>query len=95
MVPVHPQPFAGIPGLNIAYDTATQPMRGCVDSKLPDRSFVFNNRIGSLGIGCSEAFRQIGHSFATLIVATLGGLFARSRYHVRVRDGQCAEPESP
>jgi hypothetical protein len=68
------------------------PMRTWTAWTAPDRSIVFNNRIGSLGIGCSEAFRQIGHSLAALIVATLGGLFARNRYLVFARNGKPVHP---
>ena len=85
MVPVDPQSFAGIPGMNTPPTPEPSPWAAWT---APDRSFVFNNRIESLGIGSPEAYRQIGHSFAALIVATLGGLFARNRYHVCVRDGQ-------
>jgi hypothetical protein len=53
------------------------------------------NRTGSIASASSEAFRQIGHSLTALLVATLGGVFARNRYHVYARDGHPPEPASP
>jgi hypothetical protein len=56
----------------------------------PDRSIVYG--IGSIAHASSEAFRQIGHSLTALLVATLGGVFARHRYHAYARDAHPPEP---
>jgi hypothetical protein len=36
--------------------------------------------IGTVSLVSSEAFRQIGHSMAALLVGVLGGVYARGRY---------------
>jgi hypothetical protein len=59
----------------------------------PDRTPAVY-RVGSITYASSEAFRRIGHSLAALLVATLGGVFARNRYHVYARDGRPPEPAS-
>jgi len=46
----------------------------------PDRSVGVGYRIGTVSLRSSEAFRQIGHSLFTLLVAVLGGTFARHRF---------------
>jgi hypothetical protein len=61
----------------------------------PDRSIGVGFQIGSISLVSSEAFRQIGHSLSALLVATLGGVFARHRYHVSARDGQPREAPLP
>ncbi len=83
------RPIGGIPGMNMTPTPQPSPWAAWT---APDRSIDFNYRIGSIRIGSPEAFRQIGHSLAALIVATLGGLFARNRYLVFARDGKPAHP---
>ncbi len=46
----------------------------------PDRTIGVGYQIGTVSLGSSEAFRQIGHSIFTLLMAVLGGTFARYRY---------------
>jgi hypothetical protein len=50
----------------------------------PDRSVGVGYQIGTVSLRSSEAFRQIGHSMFTLLVAVLGGTFARHRYRISV-----------
>ena len=52
----------------------------------PDRTVGVGYQIGSVSLGSSEAFRQIGHSMFTLLVAVLGGTFARHRYRTCVME---------
>jgi hypothetical protein len=49
----------------------------------PDRSSGVGYRIGTVSLVSSDAFRQIGHSLVTLLVALLGAVYARSRYEAR------------
>jgi hypothetical protein len=46
----------------------------------PDRTRGLGYPIGTVSLVSSEAFRQIGHSLATLFVAVLGGTYAQHRY---------------
>jgi hypothetical protein len=58
----------------------------------PDRSIGVGYALGSINLVSSEAFRQIGHSFMALLVATLGGVFARYRHYVCACDREPAAP---
>jgi hypothetical protein len=58
----------------------------------PDRTVGVGYRIGPVSLRSSEAFRQIGHSMVTLVVAILGGTFARRRY--RNRDSEMPGSQS-
>jgi hypothetical protein len=46
----------------------------------PGRAIGVNYQIGNVILISPEAFRQIGHSLVTLLLAVLGGVYARSRY---------------
>jgi hypothetical protein len=46
----------------------------------PDRAAGDGYQLGNVSFVSSEAFRQIGHSLVTLLVAALGGVYARSRF---------------
>jgi len=46
----------------------------------PDRVVGVGYQIGTITLVSSDAFRQIGHSLVTILLAALGGLYARSRY---------------
>jgi hypothetical protein len=46
----------------------------------PDRIVDVGYRIGTVSLVSSDTFRQIGHSLVTILVAVLGGAYARSRY---------------
>ena len=46
----------------------------------PDRTNGVGYPIGTVSLVSSEAFRQIGHSMAALLVGVLGGVYARGRY---------------
>ena len=46
----------------------------------PDRTNGLGYPIGTVNLISSEAFRQIGHALATLLVAVLGGTYARRRF---------------
>jgi hypothetical protein len=50
----------------------------------PDRTVGVGYQLGTVSLRSSEAFRQIGHSMFTLLVAVLGGTFARHRYRKSV-----------
>jgi hypothetical protein len=54
----------------------------------PDRTRGLGYPIGTVSLVSSEAFRQIGHSLATLLVAVLGGTYAQRRYERATRDLQ-------
>ncbi len=45
----------------------------------PDRTNGLGYPIGTINLVSSEAFRQIGHALATLMVAVMGGTYARRR----------------
>jgi hypothetical protein len=45
-----------------------------------DRSNGVGYQIGTVLLVSSDPFRQIGHSLATLLLALLGGVYARGRY---------------
>ncbi len=51
----------------------------------PDRTSGLGAAVGSVMLSSPEPYRLIGHSLITLVVAALGGLYARHRY-----DGCCA-----
>ncbi len=51
----------------------------------PDRTVGVGYTIGTVSLVSSEAFRRIGHSLFALLLATLGGAFARNRYEAHVR----------
>jgi hypothetical protein len=46
----------------------------------PDRKSGANLRLGNFALVSPETFRRIGHSLFTLVLAALGGLYARGRY---------------
>jgi hypothetical protein len=52
----------------------------------PDRTIGVGYQIGTVSLRSSEAFRHIGQSMFTLLVAVLGGTFARHRYRISVRE---------
>jgi hypothetical protein len=52
----------------------------------PDRTIGVGYQIGTVSLNSSEAFRRIGHSMFTLLVAVLGGMFARHRYRISILD---------
>jgi hypothetical protein len=52
----------------------------------PDRVISSRIQTAPVALCSSEAFRQIGHSMFTLIVAVLGATFARHRYLARMTD---------
>jgi hypothetical protein len=52
----------------------------------PDRRIGLGYPIGTVNLVSSEAFRQIGHSLAALLVAVLGGMYARRRYNKTIMD---------
>lgn len=52
----------------------------------PDRTVSVGYPIGTVQLSSSEAFRQIGHSMCTLLVAFLGAAFARHRYRISMMD---------
>jgi hypothetical protein len=56
----------------------------------PDRTVGVGYQIGTVSLCSSEAFRRIGHSMFTLLVAVLGGTFARHRY----RNSMMSRPNS-
>ena len=58
----------------------------------PDRSIGVGYQIGTVSLVSSEAFRQIGHSLATLLAAVLGGVYARSRYQAWAARDMPQEP---
>jgi hypothetical protein len=60
----------------------------------PDRTVGVGYKIGTVSLVSSEAFRQIGHSMFTLLVAVLGGSFARHRYRTSVMDRTVSESAS-
>jgi hypothetical protein len=62
---------------NVAYvqTTPSPPVPPSVAWTEPDRTIG-----GTVSLSSSEAFRRIGHSMFTLLVAVLGGMFARHRY---------------
>jgi hypothetical protein len=61
----------------------------------PDRTNGVGYPIGTVSLVSSEAFRQIGHSMAALLVAVLGGIYARGRYAVwAMTDGAGAPHEA-
>jgi hypothetical protein len=45
----------------------------------PDRTIGVGFPIGTVALVSSEAFRRIGHAMAALLVAVLGGIYARGR----------------
>jgi hypothetical protein len=62
----------------------TAPASPSVDSRweawnAPDRTIGVGYQIGSVSLVSSDTFRQIGHSIVTLLLAMLGGAFARGR----------------
>ena len=57
----------------------------------PDRVISSRLKFATFPLCNSEAFRQIGHSMFTLLVAILGATFARHRYRASTRD----RPASP
>jgi hypothetical protein len=52
----------------------------------PDRTNGDGYQIGTVKLVSSEAFRQIGHALATLLVAVLGASYAQRRYERVTRD---------
>jgi hypothetical protein len=59
----------------------------------PDRSNGVGYQIGTVSLVSSEAFRQIGHSLATLLAGVLGGVYARSRHKVWAARDMPQEPQ--
>ena len=57
----------------------------------PDRTVGVGYQIGTVSLHSSEAFRQIGHSMFTLLIAVFGGTFARYRYRISERNGAGVE----
>jgi hypothetical protein len=84
------RPVAALPRMWVL--PPASPPGGLAAWTAPDRSIGVGYRIGSIALGSSEAFRQIGHSLMALLVATIGGVFARNRYDVYARAGQHSEP---
>jgi hypothetical protein len=58
----------------------------------PDRTNGVGYPIGTVFLVSSEAFRQIGHSMAALLVGVLGGVYARGRYTAWVTPNCEQEP---
>ena len=58
----------------------TPPRSPWADWTEPDRTVGVGYQIGTVSLRSSVAFRQIGHSVFTLLVAVLGGTLARYRY---------------
>jgi hypothetical protein len=56
-----------------------------------DRTYGLGYPIGTVSLVSSEAFRQIGHALATLLVAVLGGSYAQRRFRAVTRD----DPREP
>jgi hypothetical protein len=52
----------------------------------PNRTIGVGYQIGTVSLCSSEAFRRVGHSMFTLLVAALGGMFPRNRCRIGVRD---------
>ena len=52
----------------------------------PDRTNGLGYPIGTVSLVSSEAFRQIGHALATLLVAVLGGSYTQRRYKRATND---------
>jgi hypothetical protein len=52
----------------------------------PDRTNGLGYPIGTVNLVSSEAFGQIGHALATLLVAVLGGIYARGRFEGATRE---------
>jgi hypothetical protein len=46
----------------------------------PDRTVGVGFQIGTVNLVSSEAYRQIGHSLAVIVVGILGGFYARHRF---------------
>jgi hypothetical protein len=46
----------------------------------PDRTSGVGLQVGNLALASPETFRRVGHAFLTLLLAALGGLYARGRY---------------
>jgi hypothetical protein len=85
-----PSPTAALPSMWVL-PAAPQPA-GLAAWAAPDRSIGVGYRIGSIALASSEAFRQIGHSLMALLVATMGGVFARNRYDLYARTEEHSEP---
>ena len=60
----------------------------------PDRVISSRIQFATVPLSSSEAFRQIGHSMFTLLVAILGATFARHRYRVSMRDRPASQSAS-
>jgi hypothetical protein len=60
----------------------------------PDRFISSRIQTAAVPLCSSEAFRQIGHSMFTLIVAVLGATFARHRYLARMADSPTSRSAS-
>jgi hypothetical protein len=58
----------------------------------PDRTNGVGYAIGTVALVSSEAFRQIGHSMAALLVGMLGGISARGHYRARATGGGSPDP---
>jgi len=85
MVVILPQGQVGWPG-GMGVPAAPAPVSRWSAWSEPDRTNGDGYQIGTLSLVSSEAFRQIGHSLATLLVAVLGGTYARRRYEGATRD---------
>jgi hypothetical protein len=57
-----------------------------------DRSNGVGYPIGTVRLVSSEAFRQIGHSMAALLVGVLGGVYTRGRYRAWAMRDRAPEP---
>ena len=75
------------PGLNSVQQQPPTTKPPSVAWTEPDRTVGVGYQIGTVSLHSSEAFRQIGHSMFALLIAVLGGTFARFRYRTNVRNG--------
>ncbi len=69
-----------LPGLTYVQPPPPPSMPAWAAWTEPDRTVGVGYQIGTVALRSSDAFRQIGHSMFTLLVAVLGGSFARNRY---------------
>jgi hypothetical protein len=76
----------GPPGaMPVSQPPVPPPTRWTVWSS-PDRTYGVGHQIGTVTLASSTAFRQIGRSLTTILVAILGGLYTRRRFRRRAAE---------
>jgi hypothetical protein len=73
---------------------AQQPLSRWAEWTQPDRVISSRIQTTTVPLCSSEAFRQIGHSMFTLLVAVLGATYSRHRYRVSRTDSPGSESAS-